>query len=177
MLVDGNLIKQIAKGIKAPKGSEVIDSWGKAVIPGFIDVHRHLSLAEIPSLSVVYFGDAYEIGIRMAQSAANTLMRGFITVRDMGGPVFSLKKMIDAGEVVGPRILPSGPFLRQADILTIACPRKFLLAQTTLITGFALACWLLPMVFLKFWKGVQKILKEYWAIQNQFKSSKGKCSS
>jgi imidazolonepropionase-like amidohydrolase len=40
-------------------------------------------------------------------------MRGFTTVRDMGGPVFALKRAIDEGVMVGPRIYPSGAFISQ----------------------------------------------------------------
>jgi imidazolonepropionase-like amidohydrolase len=38
-------------------------------------------------------------------------MRGFTTVRDVGGPAWSLKRAIDEGVVVGPRIWPSGPMI------------------------------------------------------------------
>lgn len=38
-------------------------------------------------------------------------MRGFTTVRDLGGPVFGLKRAIDQGLVVGPRVYPSGAIL------------------------------------------------------------------
>jgi imidazolonepropionase-like amidohydrolase len=41
------------------------------------------------------------------------LLRGFTTVRDVGGPVSGLKDAIDMGLVEGPRILPSGPFISQ----------------------------------------------------------------
>ena len=40
-------------------------------------------------------------------------MRGFTTVRDMGGPTFGLKRAIDEGVTVGPRIYPSGAFISQ----------------------------------------------------------------
>src|SRR5262249_25311606 len=40
--------------------------------------------------------------------ATDTLLRGFTTVRDVGGPVFGLKRAIDDGVVAGPRIYPSG---------------------------------------------------------------------
>jgi imidazolonepropionase-like amidohydrolase len=43
--------------------------------------------------------------------ATDTLMRGFTTVRDMGGPVFGLKRAIDDGIVAGPRIYPSGAII------------------------------------------------------------------
>ena len=36
-------------------------------------------------------------------------MRGFTTVRDLGGPVFGLKRAIDEGVMVGPRIYPPAP--------------------------------------------------------------------
>ena len=38
-------------------------------------------------------------------------MRGFTTVRDLGGPAFGLKRAIDEGVVVGPRIYPSGAII------------------------------------------------------------------
>ena len=40
-------------------------------------------------------------------------MSGFTTVRDMGGPVFGLKRAIDEGVMIGPRIYPSGAFISQ----------------------------------------------------------------
>jgi imidazolonepropionase-like amidohydrolase len=40
-------------------------------------------------------------------------MRGFTTVRDLGGPVFGLKRAIDEGVAIGPRIYPSGAFISQ----------------------------------------------------------------
>src|SRR5690349_12353971 len=40
-------------------------------------------------------------------------MRGFTTVRDLGGPVFGLKRAIDEGVMTGPRIYPSGAFISQ----------------------------------------------------------------
>ena len=38
-------------------------------------------------------------------------MRGFTTVRDVGGPVFGLKRAIDEGGIAGPRIYPSGAMI------------------------------------------------------------------
>jgi imidazolonepropionase-like amidohydrolase len=48
-----------------------------------------------------------------ARQAEATLMRGFTTIRDMGGPVFGLKRAIDEGVTVGPRIYPSGAMISQ----------------------------------------------------------------
>lgn len=46
ILVEGKLIKKVAKNIKAPKGAEVVDCTDKLVMPGFIDAHCHLGLWE-----------------------------------------------------------------------------------------------------------------------------------
>ncbi|WP_027136574.1 metal-dependent hydrolase family protein [Gaetbulibacter saemankumensis] len=112
LLIENNLIKQVGGSIKAPKGAEVIDAENKTIIPGLIDVHWHMALAELP-MTFILSGDAYEVGIRSTLASPKTLMRGFTSVRDMGGNVFSLKKLIDQGLVVGPRILPSGPMISQ----------------------------------------------------------------
>jgi len=53
------------------------------------------------------------IGVLMGKRAETTLMWGFTTVRDLGGPVMGLKQNIDAGLVPGPRIFPSLAFITQ----------------------------------------------------------------
>lgn len=112
VLIENNLIRQVGGDIAAPRGATVIDAGGRTVIPGLIDVHWHMALAELP-MTFLLSGDAFEVGIRSTVAAPKTLMRGFTTVRDMGGSVFSLKRLIDEGLVVGPRILPSGPMISQ----------------------------------------------------------------
>ncbi|MCX2743838.1 amidohydrolase family protein [Mangrovivirga sp. M17] len=112
ILIENNLIKEISSSIKAPKDPIIIDADGKTVIPGLIDMHWHMALAELP-MTFVLTGDAFEVGIRSTLASPKTLMRGFTTMRDMGGNVFSLKRLIDEGLVVGPRILPSGPMISQ----------------------------------------------------------------
>ncbi len=42
ILVEGNIIKKIAKGIKAEGTAKIIDAKGKIVTPGLIDIHTHL---------------------------------------------------------------------------------------------------------------------------------------
>jgi len=57
------------------------------------------------------FGDIGFNNIQASAEATATLMRGFTTVRDVGGPSFGLKQAIDAGIVPGPRIWPSGAMI------------------------------------------------------------------
>lgn len=112
VLIEGKLIKRIAKDIEAPNDAEVIDAGGKTMIPGLIDVHWHVTYAYTPaSILLLNKGDILEVAIRSMSGAEETLLRGFTTVRDPGGNPFAIKKLIDSGEYPGHRILPSGPFM------------------------------------------------------------------
>lgn len=111
VLIEGNLIKKIGKNISA-KDATIIDAQGKTLIPGLIDVHWHTTYAYTPAtILLANQGDMPEVAIRSMTGAKETLMRGFTTVRDPGGNPFAIKKLIDAGEYPGHRILPSGPFM------------------------------------------------------------------
>lgn len=68
--------------------------------------------AAIP-LRVAVTADKSYIALVAGRQAQATLMRGFTSVRDMGGPVFGLKRAIDAGVLSGPRIYPSGASISQ----------------------------------------------------------------
>ena len=89
----------------------VIDGGGRTLMPGLIDAHSHLAVAA-QSL-VAYENSTWEeIGARTALTAEDTLMDGFTTVRDAGGMNGKgIKRMIDNGELSGPRIFPSGGFI------------------------------------------------------------------
>jgi imidazolonepropionase-like amidohydrolase len=58
-------------------------------------------------------GEPAFLQLLAAREAQATLMRGFTTVRDLGGPVFGIKRAIDEGVTPGPRIYPSGAFISQ----------------------------------------------------------------
>jgi imidazolonepropionase-like amidohydrolase len=88
----------------------VIDGGGRTLMPGLIDMHWHTlmvrpTFAELPTADVGY------LNIMAGAEATATLMRGFTTVRDLGGPAFGLKRAIDEGTVAGPRIYPSGAII------------------------------------------------------------------
>jgi imidazolonepropionase-like amidohydrolase len=107
VLVRGNKIERISTGpIAVDAGARVIDGGGRTLMPGLIDMHWHAMLIRVtPAES---FGDVGYNNLIAGAEAEDTLMRGFTTVRDVGGPVFGLKHAIDNGTVVGPRIYPSG---------------------------------------------------------------------
>lgn len=112
VLIEDNLIKKVAKSISEPNGVVVLDGDGKTLIPGLSDAHVHLSATMSGSEAR---NDAHWMytSIRTAKAAENFLMLGFTTVRDLGGPVFGVKRAVDEGLIPGPRIYPSGAYISQ----------------------------------------------------------------
>lgn len=89
-----------------------IDGTGKTLIPGLIDAHWHAMFTTIAA-PVAQTSDIGYVYARAMVSARETLLRGFTTVRDLGGPVFGMKQAIDEGVIPGPRIYPAGGFISQ----------------------------------------------------------------
>lgn len=113
VVVEGRQIKAVEPQSQAlPEGCQVIDGQGGVLMPGLIDAHWHSILAR-PSILMAMTADFNYVHTMAVVEAGATLMRGFTTVRDMGGPAFGLKRAIDEGLTPGPRIYPSGAFLSQ----------------------------------------------------------------
>jgi imidazolonepropionase-like amidohydrolase len=115
VLITGNQITRISdKPIPVNKSANttIIDGKGKFLMPGLIDAHAHTLMDAIP-LQVGLTSDIGYLNLFAAASAEKQLMRGFTSVRDVGGPSFSLKRAIDEGLVKGPRIYPSGATISQ----------------------------------------------------------------
>ena len=91
---------------------EVIDGRGKFLMPGLIDAHWHAYLAANTMVDLLTAHASYT-QLRAGEEAGKTLLRGFTTIRDAGGPVFGLKRAIDEGTLPGPRIYPSGAIISE----------------------------------------------------------------
>ena len=85
----------------------MVNGGGRVLMPGLIDAHWHAFMASVPQMLLMTADPSY-VQLQAARQAEATLMRGFTTVRDLGGPVFGLKRAIDEGVMIGPRIYPSG---------------------------------------------------------------------
>lgn len=110
VLVVGNRIEKIGLEIAAPEKAVVVDGGGRTLMPGLIDAHWHAMLVR-PTPAEVLTWDVGYMNLVAASEATDTLLRGFTTVRDVGGPAFGLKRAIDDGVVAGPRIYPSGAMI------------------------------------------------------------------
>lgn len=109
VLVRNKVIEKTSTADIAPAG-QVIDGGGRVLMPGLIDAHWHAMLVR-PTPMAALAGDIGYNNLLAASEATATLMRGFTTVRDMGGPSFGLKQAIDEDLVAGPRIYPSGAII------------------------------------------------------------------
>ncbi|GEO13957.1 metal-dependent hydrolase family protein [Microvirga aerophila] len=115
VLVKGNIIECISAepiSVEANTDVRIIAAGGRVLMPGLIDAHWHAFMAATPQLVLMTAEPSY-LTLLAARQAKATLMRGFTTIRDLGGPVFGLKRAIDEGVMIGPRIYPSGAFISQ----------------------------------------------------------------
>lgn len=109
--VKGNRIELISTdALPADPAADVIDGGGRTLMPGLIDNHWHTMLVRPPVTQLTTLDPGY-LNLLAGAEANDTLMRGFTTVRDLGGPSFGLKKAIDEGVINGPRIFPSGAII------------------------------------------------------------------
>jgi len=90
--------------------TRIYNGEGTTLMPGLIDAHWHTMMAR-PSPAVAMQSDFGYLNLLASAEAGATLMRGFTTVRDLGGPAFGLKQAIDEDLVAGPRIFPCGAMI------------------------------------------------------------------
>lgn len=113
VLIVGNKVHSITSGaVDTPAGAQEVHAGGRVLMPGMSDAHWHMVFAPNSIANMV----AADTGLMYAAATAEaerTLMRGFTTIRDTGGPTFGLKTAIDTGLIPGPRVFPSGALISQ----------------------------------------------------------------
>jgi imidazolonepropionase-like amidohydrolase len=111
--VDGERIASVADGYTAPaQGDTVIDLSACTVTAGWIDCHVHLDTETTPqAFTDVVTKNPADYAILAVANARKTLMAGFTTVRNVGdhfNSTIALRKAIQKGTVIGPRIYTAG---------------------------------------------------------------------
>jgi imidazolonepropionase-like amidohydrolase len=117
-VIDGERITAIgpAATTPVPQGAEVIRATGKWISPGLMNMHTHYGLV-LPGRVGAELANESEaaLALRMAANARTSLMTGVTTTRSTGeskGADFALRRAIDRGEAVGPRIVTAGQSVR-----------------------------------------------------------------
>jgi imidazolonepropionase-like amidohydrolase len=116
VLVENNTIVQVSENwTKEMRNAPIqIKGKGKTLIPGLIDVHVHLVFGSLSMVEMMSPGLNQDLILaKSGKSAEEMLLRGFTSVRDVGGPIFPLKRAIDQGKIQGPRVWPSGAVISQ----------------------------------------------------------------
>jgi imidazolonepropionase-like amidohydrolase len=120
IIVEGERIKAIGQvgSLAIPAGAEIISTEGMSVLPGLWDMHVHLMLnghSDYSHWDSTYI-DVFE-SVIMPSSAHQLLLAGVTSARDLGAPLeasINVKKRIQKGEIPGPTIYVSGPFIQKA---------------------------------------------------------------
>lgn len=113
IVIDGNKIVDVKKGFAMGRADDtVIDLKDKTVIPGLMDMHVHLSSQQGPGSYLEPFTlSEADYAFKAANYARKTLEAGFTTVRNLGdsyNETIALRKAIEKGIAVGPRIYSAG---------------------------------------------------------------------
>ena len=119
ILVRGNHVEAVGRRgeISIPLGARVISTEGYTVLPGLMDMHVHLMIVghgDYDHWDRVY-RDKWR-DVIMPISARELLMAGVTTVRDVGAPlkdILAVRDRINRGEIPGPHVFASGPFLQK----------------------------------------------------------------
>ncbi len=118
VLIRGNLIETVGTvdTVQIPPNARVISAEGKTILPGLMDMHVHLIIlghADYAHWFRTYRGQWLDRIMPIA--AQQLLMAGVTTVRDVGAELHAIlefKRRVERGEVPGPRLFVSGPFLQ-----------------------------------------------------------------
>lgn len=112
VVVVDNKIAAVEAGYTNAPGAEVKDLREHTCLPGLVDLHVHLSFELTPRAFIESFQlNPPDYAVRAVANAQKTLLMGFTSVRDLGGPrgvAVSLRNAVNQGIVPGPRIQAAG---------------------------------------------------------------------
>jgi imidazolonepropionase-like amidohydrolase len=120
VIIEGERIKAVGQvgSLAIPPGAEVISTEGMSVLPGLWDMHVHLMINGHSDYA--HWDKTYPPlmeSVIMPASAKQLLMAGITSARDLGAPLqasIAVRERIRNGEIPGPTLYVSGPFIQHA---------------------------------------------------------------
>lgn len=112
VLVEDNLIKEISDRPLASAAAQRIDIGNRTLMPGLIDAHIHIVLTEV-NLQLLSDVPLTLLAAKGAAAMSAMLLRGFTTLRDVGGADWGMKAAVEQGLFLGPRLFIAGQPLSQ----------------------------------------------------------------
>jgi imidazolonepropionase-like amidohydrolase len=112
VLVENGTIREVSARPITASSAQVVDLRGRTLMPGLIDCHVHV-IATMADLGANAELPNTLVALRSAKIMREMLMRGFTTVRDLGGADHGLVMAIEEGLIEAPRLVICGKALSQ----------------------------------------------------------------
>jgi imidazolonepropionase-like amidohydrolase len=110
VLIEDGIIRDVEAKAAPAENRQVIDLYGKTLMPGLIDCHVHVVASMLNIGLNAQLPDAMAV-LRSLPIMKGMLARGFTTVRDLGGAPWSLAQAIEQGLAEAPRLIVCGKAL------------------------------------------------------------------
>ncbi|MYU15743.1 amidohydrolase family protein [Streptomyces sp. SID8361] len=112
IVVEDGVVREVGTALPRLDDAVVLRARGRTVMPGLIDCHVH-ALGVETDLGHSTQGSPLYLAARASRLLRDMLMRGFTTVRDVGGADHGLARAVAEGYFPGPRIVYGGKALSQ----------------------------------------------------------------
>jgi imidazolonepropionase-like amidohydrolase len=120
IVIEGERITAVGRvdEVEIPDGAEILSTQGMSVLPGLWDMHVHLMI--VGHADYDHWDRNYPPLFRstiMPAAARQLLLAGVTSARDLGAPlddILYIRDAINRGEIPGPTLYVSGPFIQHA---------------------------------------------------------------
>ena len=112
VIIRDDRILAVREGFVSPDGAQIIDLSTATVLPGLIDVHVHITSGDTGNrIMLMATKSPVDVALHATGIVRRLLEGGFTSARDVGARAnvnIAVKRAIEAGHIVGPRLWTSG---------------------------------------------------------------------